>query len=102
METDSKYFPPEDLFKDSPNLLKFVERYKRDGKYPPKLTDYEKKTIDLNGSIDLDGNIFEVVWTLGGRPIRAKRDVEGRLYTFDPSNNKYVHYADGHTRLYLN
>ena len=86
-EPDSRYWPPPI---DDESLNKYVEDYKRQGIYPPKLNTMEKEIIDRSGTYDNKGNKHSVVWTLGGHPIATKIDKNGNEFSDNNNTGKYT------------
>ena len=76
-EPDPKYWAPELTDK---SLNEYRERYKLEGKFPPKLTDDEKKIVDRDGQLDEKGNRYAVSWNLGGHPTSEKIGKNGHHY----------------------
>jgi len=68
-----------------------IEQWKKEGTYPPKLTAKEKQSVDLakNRTVDENGNLYVVVWNLGGRPTRAKQSPSGKVYMWNGRTKQY-------------
>jgi hypothetical protein len=86
METNPRYFPP---LPANESEASYVQQYIAEGIYPPKLTLTERRYVDRIGKQDKNGNIYEVVWTLGGHPLAAKRNRKGAIFIYSNQHRRY-------------
>jgi len=63
----------------APNMTKKSKILRKEGKYPPKLSNYEKRIVDRQGFHDAYGNRYSVTWTSDGHPIASKNRFGWRL-----------------------
>jgi len=87
-EPNPKYWPPKESIPKS--HTHYVERWKSEGTYPPRLTSKEKKFVDMQCKTDDDGNVYGVGWTLGGRPYLTKTSADnGQIYQYRSKTGQF-------------
>jgi hypothetical protein len=87
-EPNPKYWAPAESI--PPNLLKYVQKWRDNGTYPPRLTSKEKRIVDMQGENDDDDNVYGVGWTLGGRPYLTKTSfVNGKIYEYNGKTRRF-------------